>query len=121
MSGILAQGAVNKTATASTNVTVAMSPGGATTSKANGTVYSANFNAVVSGGVGPFTYAWALSGNDGTFSLSGATTATATVSGTSGSNQEHTVTLTVTVTDTGAAGKTASDSGLIDVAWGTTV
>lgn len=117
MSGILAQGFAK--APAAGAATVAMSPAGVTASKANGAAFSQAFNAVVTGGTGPFTYAWSISG--GGFTLAGATTATCTVSQGGQTNVEKIGDLTVTVTDTGNAGATCSDIEQVDVAWGTPV
>lgn len=99
---------------------VVMSPAGITASKANGVSFSQAFTASVTGGVGPFTYAWSISGAPG-FSLSGATTATCTVTAPGQTNIEKIADLTVTVTDTGNGNITCADVEQVDVAWGTPV
>lgn len=75
-----------------------------------GTAVSGNSTCTVTGGVGPFTYAWSITSGSG-FSISGATTATVTATNPIGGPASATGTLQCIVTDTGT-GATVTVSGV---------
>lgn len=96
---------------------VACNPASINASRANG---SGTFGvtATVSGGIGPFTYAWVWVSGGAVMPLSNTTSASVTIS-TSGTNTLREGTLRVTVTDTGNAGAVVTRDVPVAIQFGT--
>lgn len=87
-------------------------------SEPNGTSDKA-MSAVVSNGVGPFTYAWTWVGTHTGLSFVGATNAAGVTVRSTGTNQVTSGTARCTVTDTGNGNHVAADDGEVNITHGT--
>lgn len=89
---------------------VTLSPDPATASTTSPTPCSTSVTAVVSGGVGPFTYSWSIVTGAGV-TLTNATLSSCTITTNTGSVQTRSGTLKCDVTDTGNGSLVASGTG----------
>lgn len=80
-----------------------------------GTSVSASETAVVSGGVGPFTYLWSKTSGLAGATLTNTTSSTFTITKNSTAIGAQTGTVGVVVTDTGAGGATTSTGINVDL------